>query len=337
VKDGVKFLEEGALEGLLRRLSERARVWVPVEATPGVVLWRPWREGEKVRLDRQGTEPPKHVLFPRSETLLRIYEKEELKIEEVMPQGPSVIFGARPCDVRGFEVFDQVFGEEDPYYSVRRRETTILTVLCTEPERTCFCTTVGGGPLEEKGSDVTLLWIEGGWLAQAVTERGEEVLRDEAFVEASREQIEKGEQRKEAVKLDPVVDLSGIPEKFLESFTSDFWRRVTAKCISCGACTFLCPTCYCFNITDERTPEGAERLRSWDACMFYHYTLEASGHNPRPTKAERYRNRIGHKFSYHPSNHGTYGCTGCGRCIKYCPVGMDVREILRELKEYAEG
>jgi len=112
-----------------------------------------------------------------------------------------------------------------------------------------------------------------------------------------------------------------------------FWEEMVSKCVSCGACTFLCPTCYCFNITDEKTLEKGERLRSWDACMFNHFTLEASGHNPRPTKFKRYKNRIGHKFLWYPEKYqGTIACCGCGRCIRYCPVSVDISEIVSNLR-----
>jgi len=336
----VKFLKREDIPGLLGRLSERFRVYVPVKRAE-VVLWRPWREGVEPALEHQGTEPPKAVLFPRSETLLRFgCEGKEVEVEETIEAPPTVIFGSRPCDARGFLIYDRVFLDErnpDPYYRARREATTIITILCLDPEGTCFCSTVGGGPLDEEGSDLVLLPLKGGYLAKALTPKGEALLEDGAFVEASEGQLSEAERLRERAKMEPLLELDGVPERFTESFTSDLWERVSQKCISCGACTFLCPTCYCFNITDERTPEGAERLRNWDACMFYHYTLEASGHNPRPTKAERYRNRIGHKFSYYPSLYeGLFACCGCGRCIKSCPVSLDIREVLRELVSYGK-
>jgi len=236
-------------------------------------------------------------------------------VEETIEAPPTVIFGSRPCDARGFLIYDRVFldeGNPDPYYRARREATTIVTVLCLDPERTCFCSTVGGGPLDEEGSDLVLLPLEGGYLAKALTPKGEALLGDGAFVEASEGQLSEAERLRERAKMEPLLELDGIPERFNESFTSDLWERVSQKCISCGACTFLCPTCYCFNI-------------------------EASGHNPRPTKAERYRNRIGHKFSYYPSLYeGLFACCGCGRCIKSCPVSLDIREVLRELVSYGK-
>ncbi len=112
-----------------------------------------------------------------------------------------------------------------------------------------------------------------------------------------------------------------------------YWQKMAAQCLSCGICTYVCPTCYCFTITDEIENLRGERLRSWDSCMFYHYTLEASGHNPRPSKLNRYRNRVGHKFSYIPEKYdGLIGCCGCGRCIRSCPVSIDIRQVVGSLE-----
>ncbi len=126
------------------------------------------------------------------------------------------------------------------------------------------------------------------------------------------------------------MDFAPAQDKLMALFDDmEFWGDVSAKCISCGACTYLCPTCYCFNITDEGAGLSGRRVRSWDNCMSHQFTLEASGHNPRPTKAHRLRNRVGHKFSYYPAIHDeVIACCGCGRCIKSCPVSVDIREIV---------
>ncbi|RLB07278.1 MAG: hydrogenase [Deltaproteobacteria bacterium] len=342
----VRFLAAEKIPTLLKRLGERYRVFAPVKVSETTVLFQEYREGVQIVLDRQTTAPAKEIIFPQTERLLSYtYRKDpedpqkiELQVEEAPQSAPrTIIFGARPCDARGFRVFDSVFTAgpyEDPYYSSRRQQTTIVTIFCTQPQNTCFCTSVGTGPTDTEGSDLVLTPITEGYLAEAITEKGKELLQDEAFVSAQ-ERVEEAQRAKEGIKLESELDLEGIPQRLMELFSTDFWERVSAKCISCGACTYLCPTCYCFNITDEAAGLEGERVRTWDSCMFYQYTLEASGHNPRPTKAERYRNRVGHKFSYHPINYeGMIGCCGCGRCIKSCPVSLDIRQVLREAKAY---
>jgi len=120
-------------------------------------------------------------------------------------------------------------------------------------------------------------------------------------------------------------------------FEDDFWKEVAETCLGCGVCTYLCPTCYCFNITDDDLGLNSRRIRTWDNCMSHTFTLEGSGHNPRPTKAHRLKNRVGHKFSYYPDLHGgVMACCGCGRCIKQCPAGIDIRQIVKAAQEYSE-
>ena len=263
--------------------------------------------------------------------------RTDVEAEANVEAPPTLIFGARPCDARALLVFDAVFSDgqwQDPYYKALREATTIVSVVCTQPERTCFCTSVGGGPADTAGADMILTPVTGGYFAESLTDKGAVVIEDEVFAPGDDREPEAREVCKK-VALERELQLDGIAQRLPELFTSDFWESVSAKCISCGACTYLCPTCYCFNITDERAGAEGERIRTWDSCMFYQYTLEASGHNPRPTKAERYRNRIGHKFSYHPTTYeGMYGCCGCGRCIKRCPVSLDIRQVLEEAKRY---
>ena len=111
------------------------------------------------------------------------------------------------------------------------------------------------------------------------------------------------------------------------------WERFSDRCLSCGICTFLCPTCHCFDIQDEMEGFDGRRARMWDTCMFSEYTLHTSGHNPRPTRKERTRNRISHKYSYFPEKFDVIACVGCGRCINYCPVNIDLLDILEDVKK----
>lgn len=174
--------------------------------------------------------------------------------------------------------------------------------------------------------------LEAGYFFEPLTEKGKTILAGNGFEDGSayKEQAQKAQKKVAALVKKPFDTLEGTPEKLLALFDNDqFWAEETAKCISCGACTYLCPTCYCFNITDEQVGNTGERIRSWDACMFSHFTLEASSHNPRPNKHQRLKNRVGHKFSYYPKKYqGVTACCGCGRCIRYCPMSVDISEIV---------
>nr|WP_279355721.1 4Fe-4S dicluster domain-containing protein [Fundidesulfovibrio agrisoli] len=338
-----KYLAQGDLSAWLGALAQGRRVLVPVREN-GAVVFRPYGPGTKPVLTRQADSPPKESVFPSTERLMEFsYSKDAenlgkvaLDIKETVNAPATVVFGGRPCDARGFTVFDRVYDTKtirDPYYAERRASTLFVTLACDTPETTCFCNSVGSSPVDADGSDVLLTPVDGGWLVEAVSERGKALLDAPALKDATAAAQDQAKAAKEAAEaaMPPAWDAAPAAAKLLEKFDDmGFWDDVSAKCISCGACTYLCPTCYCFTVTDERSGMKGERIRTWDTCMSFQFTLEASGHNPRPTKAHRLKNRVGHKFSYYPDIHkGPIACCGCGRCIKLCPVSVDIREIVR--------
>lgn len=265
----------------------------------------------------------------------------------------------------------------DPYYLKRREKAVLIARACRAPLSTCFCTWMNGDPAGAEGADVLVTDLpgqggqirqsgqagaggesgqndpasqirqasragQGGFLLVPVTDKGRAVLGSALLREAGEEETAQAlaAQKSCRDKLPPVPDLSGAPEAMLGIFeNADFWQDRSAGCLSCGACTFLCPTCYCFNITDQATGKAGLRLRSWDTCMAFGYTLETSGHNPRPDKAARLRNRVGHKFAYYPQREGgRMLCTGCGRCVRSCPSSVDIRGIVLDaLKEAGDA
>ena len=287
---------------------------------------------------------------------------ESIRIIAAEPAGNVVLFGARACDAKALTVLDALFdqtagkGYNDPRYRARRTGLTVITLACVTCDPACFCSSFENGTAEKAGSDLILYPLDGGFLAEAVTPKGESVIESG---DNSRDKIgsargpgdsdpktgeaasgltlfeESGFETPVLAVTAKVEGLEGLRQKLAAIFDDlEFWRTETEKCISCGYCTYACPTCHCFNIHDEmRGDREGERLRSWDACMFHLYTQETSGHNPRPTLAHRYRNRINHKFSYYPENQGEILCTGCGRCIRGCPVGLDIRDVLRQAVE----
>jgi ferredoxin len=319
----------------------------------GYAVFLPYLEGETVLflpydgrrepfLEWPSTLPPKSILFPQSETLFYFHRtkkdgKVRVELEEVAPSQQILIFGSRPCDAKGFSTFDKVFvGDhpKDPYYMERRLKTTIFSLTCPFPTPSCFCLSVGLEPDGKEGSDIIATQIDEGLYVEILTEKGERLmeginLEDGASFEG---EVQMRIERTKSLIRRPFDPKDRIQVGIFEQ--EEFWKEAVSKCISCGLCTYLCPTCYCFNITDEAALDRGERIRSWDSCMFYHYTLEASGHNPRPTKFDRFKNRVGHKFLFFPERYeGSISCTGCGRCVRFCPVSVDIAEIVRRLKE----
>jgi ferredoxin len=346
---GNMFLNNDRIAAWLEELSAEATVYAPVRAGEAVEFL-PYSSEAEIELREQPTAPPKKVVFPQTETLLRYrYEKDPenpdrqiIQLKETLPEEKSIVFGCRPCGARGFAIFDPVYDSDqvtDPYYTARREQTLFISLACREPENACFCHWVGGNPADPTGSDLLLVPVTDGYLVEAHSDQGRGLLAAQSLDQASESQVsEAGEVKARALEaLDEPPDLSDVPARLLALFDDlGFWEDVSAKCISCGACTYLCPTCYCFNISDEAAGLTGKRIRTWDNCMSFLFTLEGSGHNPRSTKAHRLRNRVGHKFSYYPELHeGVMACCGCGRCIKSCPVAVDIREIVLRAKEAA--
>lgn len=336
-----KYLHHDKLPAWLDEAAGKMRVLAPVRHGDAVVF-APYAPGGRLELERRATTPPKGIVFPAGEELLRyMYRKSPGQPGQVdvdllpgIEPEPTLVFGCRPCDARGFLIFDRVYDGEtykDPYYLARRQATLLAAIACLRRENVCFCHSVGGGPGDTQGVDLLLTPVQGGYVAEAVSDRVGGLLNSPLLEPAGDKLKQARALRDKALKdMGEPTDFAPAKDKLTALFDDmGFWEDVSAKCISCGACTYLCPTCYCFNITDEGAGLGGRRVRSWDNCMSHQFTFEASGHNPRPTKAHRLRNRVGHKFSYYPDIHGeVIACCGCGRCIKSCPASVDIREIV---------
>ncbi len=339
-----KYIPADRLTAWLDELAASHRVLAPVRDN-AAVAFRPFTGGDQeLVLDKQATTPPKGSVFPASEPLMTFeYRKDEdapqkvdVTVQPTVEAPPTVVFGCRPCDARGFTIFDRVYntdGMRDEYYAARRNNTSFISLVCKETASSCFCHWVGEGPADPRGSDVLATPVDQGYVLEPVSDKGSSLLESKNLDTATQEQLDVAAQVKQDARqsLGEAVDVDDAQQALLSLFDDmEFWEDVSAKCISCGACTYLCPTCYCFNITDESCGNQGFRIRSWDNCMSYLFTLEGSGHNPRPTKAHRLKNRVGHKFSYYPGLHeGLIACCGCGRCIKSCPVSVDIREIVQ--------
>jgi sulfhydrogenase subunit beta (sulfur reductase) len=266
-----------------------------------------------------------------------------MKVEEVRPEmNETVIFGIRPCDAKGIQLLDAVFSgaNADPYYWDRRNKVLLVGLACNEPHYNCFCTTVGGSPHGTDGLDVLLTEIEGGMYALAVTPRGGEMVVGGPFEKAS------DAQRTEAEKVHGAsveafarrsengpIDAEALIKRLEGMFDDPYWDQTASRCLGCGACAYLCPTCHCFDINDEGGQAQGRRVRTWDTCQFADFTLHSSSHNPRPVKKNRIRQRVYHKFKYIPENLGDLGCVGCGRCITHCPVNIDIFKVLLDIEE----
>lgn len=299
----------------------------------------PLAEGETSSLDFDNTlVPPKAAVFPQTETLYR-YQLGQTEMVQPQLEEQVVLLGVRPCDARAMNLVERLFrwDVDDPYYLKRRELTTVVGLACNQPGMNCFCPSVGGGPASTAGLDLLMVDLGEQYFMEALTDKGKALLdgATDLLEEAGADVHKKKEQvvRQAETKIKRSVDTAGIPEGLPGLWEHSLWQKTAASCLSCGSCTYLCPTCHCFDIQDEVEGFDARRCRMWDSCMFEEYTLHTSGHNPRPTRRERTRNRINHKYSYFVGKFDVIACVGCGRCVNHCPVNIDLIEILRQVKE----
>jgi len=325
------ILEKKKLDQTLKSWSEKYEVFAP-QKVEGFSQFLPVEaSGELALTDPHNTRyPPKALFMPQSEALLR-YNRRLDRLEEVnTPPKPRLIFGIRPCDAAAVTLLDTVFNTEDnkdPFWAKRRDETILIGMGCVEPPQTCFCTTVGYGPFNTAGLDALVTELDDIFAVEVLSEKAQALFVD--FPVASEDQQNQAQavQTHAEESMAPAFDTTDLKQRLDLIFESDYWAEIADSCLGCGVCTFLCPTCFCFDIVDE--VQRNERVRNWDTCMFRIYSQEASGHNPRPTRKERTRQRLMHKYSYWLGHIDKIGCTGCGRCVRYCPVGLDIRAMLR--------
>lgn len=276
----------------------------------------------------------KELFFPQTEPMVgySIHKKGVETTDFVPPSQQRLIFGVRPCDASGMAIDDSLFGwdYQDDYWFQRRNETVIVSIACTKSDDFCMCTSLKLAPDSTKGSDILLRPLQNGkgWQVEELTDRGRK-----AFEAIADQLQESGE---------AVAPTATVPEKFdldtvmtwlsnPENFESLFWKEISMRCIGCGSCTFLCPTCHCFDVQDEGDIYKGIRRKNWDSCSFALFTMHTSGHNPRSTQSARWRQRIMHKFNYFPGKFSVSSCTGCGRCTRQCPVDMGITETLQEI------
>lgn len=327
------------LEQLFEKISEASLLFAPV-SNGNITDYSLWKKGDEVVLSSIKTEKsPKGLFFPQTENLAE-FKTEGKKISIKSDFGekqPFVIFGMRACDLKGMEILDKVFLAEpkDTFYESRRNAATIVTLACNEPEETCFCGVFGVEPYAPKG-DVTAYLTDGYLYWSANTKKGEKLtdavksLMESADAKEVDGEIEK---IKEITKKLPLNTLNpdvfkGKDEK--EIFASENWDELYKGCLGCGTCTFVCPTCQCYDIRDYKSGDKVLRFRCWDSCMYSDFTKMAHG-NPRTTQKERYRQRFMHKLVYFPlNNDGEFSCVGCGRCVRKCPVKTNIARVIKK-------
>ncbi len=333
------------LSDLTAHLMEKGTLVAPVKEDGGFNFRTIIDPGQVDLIFHNTIISPKSAFFPPMEDFVQYSTgKSVLEARPVeLSIKPTFLFGVRPCDVKSFAIMDIHFtqtGLMDPYWEKRREATTIFGFAFDTSEAadpTEFYHTLGIGAADPEGSDIFMLRKDNTLYLRAISPRGENLMDDILTVLADTSEEERkcfddyiaaGHEYKTRFTC---VDEKAIAGEFETLFhNTDFWTRISNACLSCGVCTFVCPTCYCFDICDETLFGQGTRRRVWDACMFTDFTLEASGHNPRTNVYQRLRQKVCHKYSFHIRKYGVISCVGCGRCTRYCPVSIDIFSIVEQ-------
>ncbi len=323
-----QFISKKDLRSWLGQIPEGRNLVAPTKVDD-LVLFRRIDRAEDIVFDFDNTDlSPKEWFFPLTETLFAVERKDgqvELIPSEV--ERETVIFGIRPCDARGIALLDIPYLADpaDTLYQQHRDKTTLVGLSCLTACPECFCTSMGSGPDDPSGLDIMVTEVEDGYIVQVLTDKGKAVLPEELLTTVE-------------VSPPPPPSVSPVPseavaEKMRQAFDSTYWDRVADRCIHCNVCAYVCPTCYCFDIRDYTDKGRIERVRSWESCQSPGFTRLAGGHDPRPTKGARMRQRFCHKLLYFPEQFGPLHCVGCGRCVRACPVNIDIREIIQDVQK----
>jgi len=324
------------------------RVAAPVKEA-GITLYKPVESVDQIFIGEiLPTKSPKEFFLAETESILSYSRKGKHGVEISAPQPenfapPTVIFGCRPCDAAGPDIVRGVmtWDFDDEFFLERMRKNVVISIACVEADEACFCTSVKCAPDSETGSDIILLPSKPStgesqeYLVKILTEKGQEFVdKTSGWKQGNPTASESIEKTK--TQLEPVFDVDRV-KKWLDSgFDNDFWNHATLACIACGTCTYVCPTCHCFDIVDEGDIDDGCRIKNWDSCMMCQFTMHASGHNPRPLKTNRFRQRIMHKFKYYNDLFDRILCSGCGRCQRHCPTDIALKGLLTQIDKLAK-
>ncbi len=327
-----------SLNGVFAKIAENAKLYIPADNSEGKAVYTEWKDGLELSNALNTVKSPKDFFFPQFEDIMKFkVEGKSIEINDIREESEDfVVFGVRACDVRSFDILDRVFLIEprDSYYASRREHGIIISVACTRPAETCFCNTFGidctnpGGDIAVWKTEKEVFWF-------ANTEKGEKLLNSLGLTECDDTAVnEQKEKTKKIMSKLPLADLTtdGFGGgKTKELFDRPEWKTLSESCLGCGTCTFVCPTCQCYDVKDFNTGNAIIRFRCWDSCMYSDFTKMAHGNN-RLSQVERFRQRFMHKLVYYPENNeGIFGCVGCGRCLAKCPISMNIVKVMKTL------
>ena len=341
-------IDKSELDAGLGKLENAYRLIGPVKEKD-YHAFKTLEAGEKPDLYYINTRlSARAVLYPQNEVMFEFSldkadEQYGILKEPKKNDAPRAVIGIRPCDADAYEVVRRNFDTpeyKDPYWLKNYEATTLVGLACSSPCPTCFCTSTVSGPFSDKNLDIMLVDNGDHFLARVLTEKGEKLSESAGWnipADNADDAIETLKDSAES-KIKSSVSTDNLAKQSLINLyeaESAIWESEAFACINCGTCTHACPTCWCFDVQDETYGKSGVRMRIWDSCMYPIFSIHASGHNPRGTKLARVRQRFMHKLKYYVDKYEKgIQCTGCGRCVRLCPVNIDIRRICNKMNSY---
>lgn len=330
-------LDKNYLSYWLRQIRQKMSLIAPIRVGNLGVVLKTVENIHEIELNCPASIPSvKEFLFPQKEDMFRLSEGT---VDILRNDTKRLIFGVRSCDISAIALLDRFFGENfvDDYYMSRRVNTIFISIVCNNPEPTCFCLGLGTGPFLKSNFDIQLTDIGDRYIVETYSKKGSDLIKDYYYLFSKPKKSDYETQYEillsSQASFEKRINLENARQKILiERISDPFWDWIGRRCFECGGCVYECPLCTCFNVLDRVKSEGSgTRFRIWDACMFKGFTKIAGNIWPAEKKGTRIKQWYFHKLLYYPDHFGKFGCVGCGRCTITCPGHIDMATIVYKI------